>query len=366
MGVAKALRLLWPAVVALIVAAGFAGYRLVRGGGDPLALATIGERFANGEPAGSEGYDGQFNFYIARDWLPDAVQPHLDAPAYRYQRILYPALARWLAFGRTDSIPWVLPAVSLMAHFLGTLAVAAVLDRQGMWTGYALAYGLWVGVVGPAGIDLSEPLAYGLAAAGFFWLVADRPTAGGAALGLALLAKETTLLFWLAAWLAACFHRDRKAVGVLSLFGLGFAGWQAWLWLQFGEPGIGSGGAGATGFEWLPFFGLARVGAVDARVLLLFLLLLAPSILLPAVWGVVVAGRRLLGGDRGRETIALLLNAALIAFLPFSTFREPFAIARLAVGMVLATTLFCAAHGWRRPLNYALFWSAGLVLLARL
>jgi len=364
--VARALRLLWPAALALLVAAAFAGGRLANGGGDPLSLATLGERFASGDPAGTEGYDGQFNYYIARDWRPDIVQSHLDVPAYRYQRILYPALARALALGDPSRIAWALPAISLLAHFLGTLAVAAVLDRCGLPTGYALVYGLWVGVVGPAGIDLSEPLAYGLAAAGFLCLMSGRPVAGSVALTLALLSKETTVFFWLAAWLAAGLARQRKALVALSLGGLVFAAWQLWLWTRFGSAGIGSGGAGASSFEWLPFMGLARVAAVDVRALVLLLTVLAPSVLIPALWATFVAGQRLWRGDRGRESLALLLNAGVIAFLPFSTFREPFAMVRLACGLVLAVTLFCAVLRWRRPLNYALFWTAGLILLARM
>ena len=353
-------------MVALAIAAGFAGARLVAGGGDPLALATLGERFAVGDPAGSEGYDGQFNYYIARDWDPAVVVAHLDVAQYRYQRILYPALARALALGDSQRVPWTLPAISLLAHFLGTLAVAAILDHERLPTGYALIYGLWVGVVGSAGIDLGEPLAYGLAAAGFLSLLSGRQWTGAGALTLALLSKETTVFFWLAAWLAAALSRQRKALVGLSIGGLVFVAWQIWLWARFGSPGLGSGGAGASAFEWLPFMGFVRVALVDARVFLLFLTILAPSILFPAIWGVFATGRQLWKGDRNRETLALLLNAGVIAFLPFSTFREPFALVRLASGLVLSLTLFCAVLRWRRPLNYALFWTAGLVLLARL
>ena len=58
--------------------------------GDPLALATVGTRFSEGNPHGTEGYDGQFNYYIARD--PLGARELVDVPAYRYQRILYPCL----------------------------------------------------------------------------------------------------------------------------------------------------------------------------------------------------------------------------------------------------------------------------------
>ena len=62
---------------------------------------------------------------------------------------------------------------------------------------------------------------------------------------------------------------------------------------------------------------------------------------------------------------ALGANAALIAVLPFSTFREPLALVRLATGLVLCTVLFGAQAHSRRVLNYSLLWIAVLVLLVR-
>ena len=58
-------------------------------------------------------------------------------------------------------------------------------------------------------------------------------------------------------------------------------------------------------------------------------------------------------------------NAALIVVLPFSTFREPLALVRLASGLVLSTLLFGAHANSRRVLNYSLFWSVALVLIVR-
>jgi hypothetical protein len=59
------------------------------------------------------------------------------------------------------------------------------------------------------------------------------------------------------------------------------------------------------------------------------------------------------------------LNAGVIVFLPFSTFREPFGLVRLATGLVLAVILFASTYGIRRVLNYSLFWSAYLIMLVR-
>jgi hypothetical protein len=60
---------------------------LISAAGNPLAFALLGTRFSEGDPQGSEGYDGQFAYQIALRPL-DAAS-YLDVPAYRYQRILY-------------------------------------------------------------------------------------------------------------------------------------------------------------------------------------------------------------------------------------------------------------------------------------
>jgi hypothetical protein len=57
------------------------------------------------------------------------------------------------------------------------------------------------------------------------------------------------------------------------------------------------------------------------------------------------------------------LNGAVIAFLPFSTFREPLGLVRIADGLVLAVLVFSASEDRLRPLRFALFWSAMLVML---
>lgn len=70
---------------------------ILRAGGDPLSLAQLGSRYNNGVQGGTEGYDGQFVYYIAQNLDPLEVQAKLDVPAYRYQRILLPILARFLS-----------------------------------------------------------------------------------------------------------------------------------------------------------------------------------------------------------------------------------------------------------------------------
>jgi hypothetical protein len=361
---AQRLKVLWPAIVALLVGGGFATSRLVASDWDPLALATLGTRYQQGDPSGTPGYDGQFAYYIALDPAPADAAPRLDVPAYRYQRILYPLLAWALALGRAELVPWTLLVINLLAHFAGTWALAAVLDRHGRWTGYALSYGLWIGLVAGAGLDLTEPLAYALICAAWLARERGRPHLGAVLIGLSLFTKETGVFFWAGLLLADSLVRTpRRALWPLALAGVAFAAWQAALWRIFGAPGIASGGDLATPFEWIPFMGFLRIGAVDLAALALFSVIFGPTIVLPSIWGIVTAAREAVRRNWTAEVWALLLNAAAIPFLPFSTFREPLGLVRVASGLVLGTVLFSAALGRRRALAYSLAWCALLAIL---
>ena len=239
----------WPAVVALVVSSLYVGLRLASHNWDPAALAEPGSRFQKGIPNGTEGYDGQFTLYMALDPHPATVAPHLDVPAYRYQRILYPILARVVVAGSPDAIPWSLLAINLLAHTAGTLAVCGLLRSYGQPPHYAIAYAGWVGLVVAVGTDLHEPLAFALVAAAWLARRSRRPAVSAALMGLALFAKETSLIFW-TAWF---FHdvlfppTRRNALGLLAAV-LPFAAWHVWLAQTFGSLGLASGGAMATRF----------------------------------------------------------------------------------------------------------------------
>ena len=46
-------------LIALLVSLGFGLYRLWQADWDPVGLAQLGTRFSEGDPEGTEGYDGQ-------------------------------------------------------------------------------------------------------------------------------------------------------------------------------------------------------------------------------------------------------------------------------------------------------------------
>jgi hypothetical protein len=369
-------------MVVFILASAYVGLTLLRYDGDPLMFALVGTRYGQGDPEGTQGYDGQFAYFIARD-LSAGCQ-YCDVPAYRYQRILYPLLAWMLAVGRPDVVPWTLILVNIGALVGGTFFTERLLAARGVSRWYALGYGLYGGLVAGLRLDLTEPLAYGLVQ-GALWAWEKREVriegqeakskgwggfCGGTffvcclLLVLAALAKETTLIVAVGLFLYLVLERRwREAIGLGTVVGLPFTIWQGALWVWLGSPGVGTGGAMATSFEWLPFAGLLRVATVSMRAFWLLLAIEGPLFVLPVVWAVVASARDLLRGPRHPWVAVLLAQAIVLPFLPFSTWREPLAMARLGAGLVAATLLYGARRRSKRILDASLGWLATLALL---
>jgi hypothetical protein len=183
-------------------------------------------------------------------------------------------------------------------------------------------------------------------------------------LSLAALAKETALIAAAGLFLYLGLERRwRETVQLGVVVGLPFVLWQGVLWAWLGSPGVGAGGAMATPFEWVPFAGLLRVATVKWSVFWLLLALEGPLFVLPTVWALVASMRDLARGRRHPWVTVLLAQAAALPFLPFSTWREPLAMARLAAGLVAATLLYGAWSRSRRVLFFSLLWLATLALL---
>lgn len=330
---------------------------LIQAGWNPLELARIGTRFSELDPAGTEGYDGQFVYYIARDPNPQSVAAHLDVPAYRYQRILLPLIGRVLSFGNMNALAWVLPAVSLAAHTWAVYLLSSIFESWKINRWYALTYGLWVGSILALRLDLPEPLAFSLILTAVWFQLKERHGFAAAFYSLAIFAKETTIFFVLAQGLVYLIERRWRLLAQLVLItGLPFIAFRLWMLQAFGSPGFGLGGAGATGFELLPFNGLLRVGEYSAQFRLVLTVVYLPAILLPAIWGIFSSVKRWISGQREFSSAALFLNAAIYPFLPLSLYIEPLGTLRLATGLQLAILLYAARFNIKRALNYSLFW----------
>ncbi len=304
---------------------------------------------------GAEGYDGQFTYYIALD--PANASPHLDVPAYRYQRILHPILARLLALGQEPLIPWTIVAINLVMLAAGTVAFEQLLtaERTSRW--YALTYGLFGGVFFAVRVSTSEPLAYGLVLLAIVAAQRNHLTWQAVLLALATLAKETTLLFTAGYLLYYLLERRWRDLARLAVIGvIPFAVWQMFLLVWLGQLGIGSGGAMATPFELIPFMGIWRTADYGLAVFVAFGLLLIPAAVLPTLWALWRGLRDLVRHRWHPYVFIMLANAAIMPFVPFSTYREPLGIARFLVGLVIGVALYAALRRARRALVYSTLW----------
>lgn len=101
---------------------------------------------------------------------------------------------------------------------------------------------------------------------------------------------------------------------------------------------------------------------MNVRAFALVGLIVAPRALLPGLAGLVAALRDLARRDVHPLVCVLLINALVIPFTPQSTMREPLGLLRVIVGLVVAVITWCVYRQSRRALNYALLWSATLVV----
>jgi hypothetical protein len=353
-----------PWLIVTILCLIYSLFTIAQDHGDPLALVTIGTRFSDGNSEGTEGYDGQFVYYIARD--PATAAQHLDVPAYRFQRILLPGLGRLLALGQESLIPWALLLINLIALGVGTALMERLLRQHGASRWYALSYGLTIGTFGSVRLSLPEPLAYALVLGGIVAVVKKgRWFWGACCIALAALAKETTLLFavgYVAWWLYQRRWRVAVLFGVVVI--TPFALWQFVLYSRFGAFGVGSGGAMATNFEMIPFAGVIRILTEGGLgVFLVFAALIAPFVLVPTAWALWRCWRDLQHGGLTAYDFLMFTNAFIMLFVPFSTYREPLGILRFIVGLQIAVILYAAWKPAPRALRNSTIWIVTLMFI---
>ena len=87
------------------------------------------------------GYDAQFYHYIAHSPLsPEEFSKYVDGPTLRWRRILVPALAHLLAFGRSEWVDTAFLTVTLGFLFLGSYWLSVYAVRAGRHPAWGLGY----------------------------------------------------------------------------------------------------------------------------------------------------------------------------------------------------------------------------------
>jgi hypothetical protein len=291
-----------------------------------------------------EGYDGQYYFAVAAD--PANAASYIGGNSgIVYSRVLYPAAARAAAAGSVETIPYAMLAINLIAVCLGSAALALWLRRVGAPEWPAAVFGLFPGVVFTVIRDLTEPLAFGLVAAGLLALDARRPVRVALAcaiFALALLTRETIAPFALAAAAAVAFTGDRHrrwlrgAAFLVGSFGP-LVAWRAIVTAHLGQSTQELGGSG-----WgVPFHGIFSYWPWDEQHRLIVLTVVLPSLTLA------VAAVPLLRRRDARIAAALLIVNVLIyvVFLPDGVDVDYGAAGRAAIGVVFSAAL-CVPY-WR-------------------
>ncbi|MGN6431746.1 MAG: AZOBR_p60025 family cell surface glycopolymer formation protein [Gaiellaceae bacterium] len=204
----RAARITSPWAVAAIVAAFYALLTTPGLLSNPYQFVNIGRQFLHKSTSSAAidqharainhkiGYDGQFYYFLAVD--PANGKDYMDNSGVIYSRIGYPMTVRALSGGNPVLVPYMMMLVNILAAVGGTLAVAFFLKRHGLPPALALVYGLYPGLIMAVLRDLTEPLAFALAAGAL--LVFDarskwRLLGSGALFGLAMLTRETVALF---------------------------------------------------------------------------------------------------------------------------------------------------------------------------
>ena len=296
-----------------------------------LYYIHIGPRFSLHVPHAAPGYDGQFYYYLARDPLHAAS--FLDHPAYRYQRMIYPLLVAVLSLGQPQLIPYMLLLVNFIAIVLGTELLAHLLIQQRLSPWFSLAFGLYFGQAAAFIFDTTEPLTYLFICLSLFLLTRKRTTAASASMGVAVLSRETALLFplgYLVAYLLQQRWRD-----VLRLLLLSIAPTIAWylvIALLFNATGLTS----APAFQLIPFQGLFAFSHDPHRFRPLIILMLIPTIL---GW-LLIAKQALHHQWKHAAWLIWLLHLILVSCLSPLSYVELVTAGRLSTGLVLAMLLY--------------------------
>lgn len=293
---------------------------------DPLWFVWVGERFADLDPTGRRGYDGQFVYYIAADGI--AALPHLDNPAYRLQRILLPATVRALTILTGLPVAWTLLATNLIAIVITTYLLARWLETQALSPWYVLTYSLYVGVFMAYSRDLTEPLAFCLGAYGLILAHRRRPAGSALALALAALTKEIAIIFAVGLVCAAIIRRDVKSALWSASAAVPLLVWETYLYAHLGQIPFRSG----PSLEPLPLGGILPYLTLDPGRLSAFLFTGLPAL------GVLPLSIWLLYRHRGSLLAPwwTLLYSLFVVLLPLDVYNHIMHAGRNASGMMLA------------------------------
>jgi hypothetical protein len=365
----RATRIASPWAVAAIVAVFYSLLTAPGLIGNPYQFINIGRQYhtkgtsssaiAHAKPIDNRiGYDGQFYYFLAVD--PKHGSDYMDEPGVIYSRIGYPMTVRALSANNSSVIPYMLVLVNILAAVGGTLAIAFFLRRHRLPPALALLYGFFPGLALAVLRDLTEPLAFALAAAGLVVFDARskrRLFASALLFGMAMLTRETVALFPAILTLGLLVGigrgsawRDRLRIGnvvrAVAFAELAFAPLFVWRHLLTtvvlphtttqepfvsGEHHVAAGKAGAAIAALLPFHAIAGQWPWTGEDVTNLFTIFLPALIWAGI-AVVLLRRKLT-----IEPWFVLANVAVfVVFLPTPIGVDYGSLGRASIGVLLA------------------------------
>jgi hypothetical protein len=319
-----------PSVVVAFAYIMLLGLFTITRGYSALDFVHLGTIWAQHNPAGTWGYDGQFYYQIAHN--PLNAYMYMDNASYRYQHILYGLVVGALSLGQPVLIPYMLLFVNLLSVVLSVEIVSRLLVKHGLSPWFSLAMGLYFGQAAANMFDTAEPFTYLLVCIGVWMLEEKNLTMAALLMGLATLSREIAVLFPAGYALYFLIRKDWQAFIRFTVLGiLPLLLWLIILRIIFGKTGVKF----APPFEHRPFAGIFYYSQALRKFWLLILIILVPTV---AGW--IVIGRELLRRKFGQVFFVLLANLALITFMSHSSYSDLVTSGRIAVGLVLAVVLY--------------------------
>ena len=185
----------------------------------------------------SNGYDGQFFYFIAFDPLvrhyqitSNPSQRPIDNPAFRYRRIAYPVFTK-LASGNN---PFNYPAAMVLLAIAGAVLCAFFVSKTAIHSGLNGWEGLACLLIPAFWLSLSvatpEPLAAGFLAAGFYLTLTKRYVLAAILFSMAILTRESATLFVLVlAALELKTSKTYKSALILTASLLPYVAWRSYI-----------------------------------------------------------------------------------------------------------------------------------------
>lgn len=348
-------------LVALVLLVSARVFYIARAYSSLLGFAELGRTFARhiglqGAALSTYGFDGQFAYYLAlRPQLVltcahDAPSCPLDTPTVRSQRILYPMLARLLAFNQPAAIPFTLLLINFVAVLVVTTLVGQMCAASGASRWWGVAAGLFTGEILGFVRDLTDPLSVMWAVVALWLVRKNRPLWAAGAACAALLTREDMILFVPLLALPLVAQRRWATLCWSALVGgLPFLGWEVFLRLTYGRWTLIPGRATAS-LDLVPFSGLWQDRSLPefAAVIL--------TAAVPLTLGIVV-GVVCLRRGRIRDVLANPVPLMAVGYCTLCVFLSPvqwldvWGPARLAApGVVFGVVAVCTLN---RPLRVA-------------